>query len=83
MATDETDDIDLEANFYDEFAGCLESLAPRYRRAAGLLRVAGRTLPAAELAAFRAELAGVTRRTIGAATLATVLGGDGKGRVTE
>jgi hypothetical protein len=74
-----SDDIECEARWYDEFANALETLVPRYRRAAELLRFAGRDLPAGELAAFRAELAGVTRRTIGAATLATYLAGNPPG----
>jgi hypothetical protein len=60
------DDVDVEANWYDELAGTLESAPPELRRAAGLLRLAGRVLPPAELAAVRAQLAGVLRRTVDA-----------------
>jgi len=57
------DDVDVEANWYDELAGTLESAPRELRRAAGLLRLAGRVLPASELAVVRAELAGILRRT--------------------
>jgi hypothetical protein len=75
------DDLNLEANLYDEFAGALEALARAYRRAAGVLRVAGSALQPIDLAAIRAELAGITRRTVAAQTIAAVLTGDPGGRV--
>jgi hypothetical protein len=61
-----SDDVDVEANWYDELAGTLESAPRELRRAAGLLRLAGGVLPASELAVVRAELAGVLRRTVDA-----------------
>ncbi len=78
---DHTDDFDLEANLYGEYAGALESLARAYRRAAGLLRVAGSSLQPIDLQAVRTELAGITRRTIAAQTIAAVLTGDAGGRL--
>lgn len=75
------DDLDLEANLYDEFAGALESLARAYRRGAGVLRLAGSALQPIDLAAIRAELAGITRRTVAAQTIAAVLTGDPGGRL--
>jgi hypothetical protein len=59
------DDVDVEAQWYDELAGHHEASSAQLRRAAGLLRLAGRVLPASELATVRAELAGVMRRTLG------------------
>ena len=57
------DDVDVEAQWYDEHAGSLEALAAQFRRAAGLLRVARGVLSPSELAALRAELAAITRGT--------------------
>jgi len=79
------DDVEVEAQWYDEFAGALETCAAECRRAAKLWRVAGGALSPAELADYRARLAGVIRRVIGEATLTTVLTGDprgGKGGLT-
>jgi hypothetical protein len=70
------DDFDLEANLYDEYAGALEALARAYRRGAGVLRLAGSSLPPVDVRAIRAELAGITRRTVAAQTIAAVLTGD-------
>lgn len=57
------DDVDVEAQWYEEHAGSLEALAAQFRNAAGLLRVAGRVLSPPELALVRAELAAITRST--------------------
>lgn len=81
MENDEPGDLDIEANCYDEFAGALEACARGYRRAAALLRGAGRHLAPADLDAIRIELAGVTRRTIAASTIAAVLTGRPGGSV--
>jgi hypothetical protein len=80
MAND-VGDLELEAGIYNEFAGALEACARGYRRAAGLLRFAGGALQPVDLEAVRAELAGITRRTIAAQTIAAVLTGDPGGRL--
>jgi len=82
MANSESEDSDLavEANWYDEFGGALESVAAQYRRAAGVLRLAGRVLPASELDDLRRQLGAITRRVFDA----TAIGADlarGKGSV--
>jgi len=81
MANEPTPDLELEAALYDEFAGALESCARGYRRAAGILRVAGSALPEIDLGALRTELAGITRRTIAAQTIAATLTGEPGGKL--
>ena len=74
-------DTDVEANWYDEFAGALESVAAEYRRAARLLRFAGAALRSGELDPLRAELAIITARVVAAANVGAQLHSIGKGGV--
>jgi hypothetical protein len=67
------DDSEVEANWYDELAGALESLAARYRDAAAVLRIARGRLREGELEDLRAQLGAVTRRTIEALGVSAAL----------
>lgn len=63
------EDVDVEANWYDELAGAFESLGPEYRRAARLLRFAGGALRPGDVAALRRQLAEITRKVIDATAI--------------
>jgi hypothetical protein len=52
----------VEAQWYQEIANLLETAAARYRRFAGLLRVAGGALPESDFEAERLEIRWVTYR---------------------
>jgi len=71
---DHGDDLDVESQWWDEFAGALESAARESRRFAGICRGAGRALRPADLATARAIAVGIVRRTIAAGAIALVLG---------
>jgi len=77
MAT--SDELELEAAIYDEFAGQHDTVAAAYRRVAKLLRLAGEVLPTTDLEDIRSELAGIVRRVIAASTISVVLTGDARG----
>jgi hypothetical protein len=82
MADDkETDAIEIEAAWFDEFATALESNAAEYRRAARLWRFGGRALSPAVLADYRDRLHGVARRTIATSVVHSAFDGDEKGGV--
>jgi len=69
----ESGDVDVEAQFYDELAGAFESLGARYRDAACVLRAARAAVGPGELDDLRRELAGVTRRVLAATSIGRVL----------
>lgn len=58
-------DLDVECQFYVEYADALSSLSNRYRVLADVLPGLG----PADRDRVRAEVRGITRRTIGAATI--------------
>lgn len=66
MASENDDDVDVEAQWYDELAGAFESLAPEYRRAAGLLRLTRGALRPGDLEQLREQLRRLTRRVLDA-----------------
>jgi len=57
-------DSDVEAQWHDEIANALEEATRHHRRLAGLLRIAGGALPAAQLYGQRLDARRATYRLI-------------------
>jgi hypothetical protein len=76
------DDLDVEAQWYEEIGALLVTAGGQYRRFAGLLRVARGALPPDELEDERRDCRRLTYR-LGKILLAEAERTDGKGRVTE
>jgi hypothetical protein len=78
-----TDDLDVEAQWYEEIAGLFTVAAAQYRRFAGVLRVAGKALRPDELDGERLECRRLTYRLGQILAAEDRRTDDGKGRVTE
>jgi hypothetical protein len=77
------DDVDVEAQWYEEIGALLVTAGGQYRRFAGLLRLARGNLPPDELEAERLECRRLTYR-LGKILLAEESrAGDRKGSVKE